>query len=158
MPYSRNELPHAPALALLLFAAGALLRLAAPQFGVSFDAVSGSALMWALVLAAAALQLSVSALLLLPVSALIFGAAATAEARSLLSPGEGGPEIGGLTAMLLVPLFVLLFCRGMRQGALLRRSLLEGRLLQRRELLFSFVIMIAAILLFWLVRLAILPH
>ena len=59
---------------------------------------------------------------------------------------------GMFPMLLLIPLFFLLFCRGMRQGALLRSLLLEGRAFRRRELLFSLVIMIAAILLYPLYR------
>ena len=146
-------MPHVPALALTLFFAGALLSLEAGQFGFFPDGGLMLFFMWALLTGSAVLQYSVLALFLLPLSALLFGAAAAAEARWLLSLAETGRILQGMLPMLLlIPLFFLLFCRGMRQGALLRSFLLEGRALERRELLFSLVIMIAAILLFPLYR------
>ena len=148
MPHGLHESPHTPALALLLFAAGALMSLEAGQFGFSLDGVSVSLVMWILVLAASMLQLSLSALLLLPLAALMLGAAAAAEARAILSSWETGPVLHALLKMLPVPLFFLLFCRGMGQGMALRSVLREAGLLHRRELLLSLVIMIAAILLF----------
>ena len=153
MPHRTTNSPHAPALALILFFVGALLSLEAGQFGFSPDRGLMLLVMWALLTVSAMLQLSVLAPFFLPISALLFGGAAAAEARGLLSLAETGRILQGMFPMLLlIPLFFLLFCRGMRQGALLRSLLLEGRAFRRRELLFSLVIMIAAILLYPLYR------
>lgn len=153
MPHGKNETTLYPALAMLLFAVGALLSLEAKHFGWSAPVSSMLTIMWALLFAAGALQLSVTALLLLPVSAVVFGAAAVDEARSVLCAGEPLQMLyGGIPLLLLVPLFFLLFCRGMTQGSVLRRQLLDSRVMDRRELLFSFAIMFGPAVLYLLYR------
>ena len=135
--------PNYPALALILFFAGALLSLEAKHFGCPVSVNSPLSVMWALLFTAGVLQLSVSALLLLPLSAFIFGAAAAMETQMILSGGEPLRITELIPLLLQVPLFFLLFCRGMTQGTLLRRQVLLAHGFDRREPVFSFGMMFA---------------
>lgn len=142
-PKKSADLSFLPALAMLCFFAGSFLFFEAARLGRDLSPCCSETGMIALLMAAALLQFSVPALFLLPGCALLFGIVSAAGAREMISQWTGQVLINGLLPLTAaVVLFFLLFTRGMGQGILLYRVLLEQDGRQKRELLFSYLIML----------------
>ena len=138
-----RDLSFLPALAMLCFFAGSFLFFEAAHFGWDFSSYCSENAMLTLLMATALLQFSVPALFLLPVGALLFGIISAAGMREMISQWTGLALMKGLLPLTAaVILFFLLFARGMEQGMLLYRALLQRDSRQKRELLFSCLIML----------------
>ena len=152
-PDKRANLVFFPALAMLFFFAGAFLFLEAAHFGLDLEPACKESQVLALLLAAGLLQFSVFALVFLPGAALLLGILSAAGAREMISAWCSSCLAKGLFPLTAaVGLFFLLFTRGMGQGALLYRELLEHDDRQKRELWFSCLIMLGLAGLFLLYR------
>ncbi len=149
----RADLAHFPAFAMLFFFAGSFLFFEAAHFGLDLRPACKESQVLALLLAAGLFQFSVPSLVFLPGAALLLGILTAAGARDMIMGWSTSCLTKGLLPLTAaVILFFLLFTRGMGQGMLLYRVLLESDGRQKRELWFSCLIMLGLAGLFLLFR------
>ena len=152
-PIKRANLASYPAFAMLFFFAGSFLFVEAAHFDLDLRPICKESQVLTLLLAAGLLQFSVSALVIMPGIALLLGILSAAGARNMILDWSNTSLTKGLLPLTTaVVLFFLLYTRGMGQGMLLYRALSErgGRL--KRDLWFSFLIMLGLAGLFLLFR------